>query len=58
VVSISKTLKHSVDLLRFLGKLNLHQQLAYGHVDWISKEGKFAHVAAQHGEEKGVIGLA
>lgn len=58
MVSVSKTLEHSVDLLCLLGELDLHQQLAYGHVDWVTKEGELAHVTAQDGQEKGIVGLA
>jgi hypothetical protein len=58
VVSVGESLQHSVDLLRFLGKLNLHQQLAHSHVDGITEERKLAHIAAQHRQKEGIVGLA
>ena len=44
VVPVRKALQHSVNLLCFLGQLNLHKQLAYSHIDGVAKEGKFAHI--------------
>jgi hypothetical protein len=58
MVAVSEPLKHPVDLLGFLGKLNLHEQFANSHVDGISEKGKSAHVAAQHGEEERIVGFA
>jgi hypothetical protein len=58
VIAVSKSLEHPVDLLGFFGEFNLHKQLADSHVDGISEEGKSAHVAAQHGKKKCVVGFA
>jgi hypothetical protein len=46
MIAISETLEHSVDLLRLFRELDLHEQLSYGHVDGIAKEGKLAHVTS------------
>ena len=58
VVAIGEALEHTVNLLRLLWQLNLHKQLAYRHVDWVTEKGKLPHVAAQDGKKKGVVGLA
>ena len=58
MIAVSEALEDAVNLLGLLWKLDLHEQFAYGHVDWITKESKLAHVASQNGEQKGVIGLA
>jgi len=46
VVSIGKPLNDAVNLLRFFGEVNLHQQFTGGHVEWFTEERKLAHVAS------------
>jgi hypothetical protein len=58
VVAICKSLKNSINLLRFLGKLHLHKQLAHRHINRIAKECKLAHVATQDGKKESIVSLA
>jgi len=48
MISISKALKHAINLLRFLWQINLHQKLANRHIQRVSKVGELAHEAAHH----------
>jgi hypothetical protein len=58
MITISETLKNTVDLLRLFRQLDLHEQFAYGHINRITEESELAHVASQYRKQKGVISFA
>jgi len=49
MISVGKALQYAIYLLRFLGQINLHEDLAQRHIQWITKESKFSHEAAHNG---------